>query len=93
MRSAHARSKQQFHPAKTGMSRSAAGGGGVGPPRAAEESVRGKVAVVTGGNSGIGFATAKSLAALGAHIIIACRSEQRAVEVRPPLSDIMSIVR
>ena len=44
--------------------------------------VRGKVAVVTGGNCGIGYATAKALALLGAHVIIACRSEERALAVR-----------
>ena len=49
------------------------------PPATADMS--GKVAVVTGGNSGIGYATAKALAVLGAHVIIACRSEQRAVAV------------
>jgi NAD(P)-dependent dehydrogenase (short-subunit alcohol dehydrogenase family) len=41
--------------------------------------MQGKVAVITGGNTGIGYATAKALAMLGAHVIIACRSEERAV--------------
>lgn len=41
----------------------------------------GKVAVVTGANTGIGYETAKALAAMGAHTIIACRSQQRAEEV------------
>ena len=41
----------------------------------------GRVAVVTGGNSGIGYETAKALAAMGAHTIIACRSRERAEEV------------
>lgn len=41
----------------------------------------GKVVIVTGGNTGIGYATAKTLAVLGAHVIIACRSEERAVRV------------
>jgi NAD(P)-dependent dehydrogenase (short-subunit alcohol dehydrogenase family) len=50
--------------------------GGVDQP---PSSMRGKVVVVTGGNTGIGYATAKALALLGAHVIIACRSEQRAV--------------
>ncbi|MCD8074027.1 MAG: SDR family NAD(P)-dependent oxidoreductase [Lachnospiraceae bacterium] len=37
-----------------------------------------KVIVVTGANSGIGLQTAKNLAYLGAHVLLACRSEQRA---------------
>lgn len=40
----------------------------------------GKVAVVTGGNTGIGYETSKTLALMGAHVVIACRSEQRAAE-------------
>ena len=41
----------------------------------------GRVAVVTGGNAGIGYETAKALAAMGAHTIIACRSRDRAEQV------------
>ena len=41
----------------------------------------GKVIVVTGGNSGIGYATSKALAIMGAHTIIACRSRERAEAV------------
>ena len=40
-----------------------------------------KVAIVTGGNSGIGYETAKALAILGAHTIIACRSEEKGQQV------------
>ena len=39
-----------------------------------------KVVIVTGGNTGIGYETAKWIAMLGASVIIACRSEQRAME-------------
>ena len=41
----------------------------------------GKVAVVTGGNAGIGYETAKALALMGAQTIIACRSQERATAV------------
>ncbi len=37
----------------------------------------GKVVVVTGANSGIGFFTSELLAAAGAHVVLACRSRER----------------
>ena len=37
----------------------------------------GKVAVVTGANRGLGLATAKELARMGAHVVLTCRSLQR----------------
>merc|ERR1711892_494046 len=39
--------------------------------------LEGKLAVVTGGNTGIGLQTGKELAARGARVILACRSEER----------------
>jgi NAD(P)-dependent dehydrogenase (short-subunit alcohol dehydrogenase family) len=40
----------------------------------------GKTAVVTGGNSGIGFAAARELARHRAHVILACRDRSKAQE-------------
>jgi len=40
----------------------------------------GKVAIVTGANSGLGYATTVALASHGAHVILACRSEAKALE-------------
>lgn len=39
--------------------------------------MEGKICVVTGANSGIGFETAKSLAAKGAEVVMVCRSEEK----------------
>ena len=46
-----------------------------------EVDLSGKVVLVTGGNTGIGYETAKGLARLGAHTFIACRSKERAESV------------
>lgn len=42
--------------------------------------MEGKVCIITGGNSGIGFETAKELAKLKATVVIACRSMERGRE-------------
>lgn len=42
----------------------------------------GRVAVVTGGNSGIGFEAALVLAERGAHVVLACRDASKAKEAR-----------
>ena len=42
----------------------------------------GKVMIVTGGNSGLGFETSKSLAAAGATVVMGCRSADRGQRAR-----------
>jgi NAD(P)-dependent dehydrogenase (short-subunit alcohol dehydrogenase family) len=45
----------------------------------------GRVALVTGANSGIGYQTAAALAEHGAHVILACRDAERARRARDKL--------
>lgn len=58
---------------------------------------RGKTFVVTGGNAGIGFATADTLAAKRARVIVGCRSEEKAQEAivsirsRHPEADVSAL--
>lgn len=58
--------------------------------RTAEQgrSMHGKRVIVTGANAGIGKATAEALCDLGAHVILACRSRERAEKA---LSDILTV--
>eukprot|EP00850_Spirogloea_muscicola_P020135 SM000208S06305 [mRNA] locus=s208:13644:16915:+ [translate_table: standard] len=56
----------------------------LGAPAAA--GLEGKVCIVTGGNAGVGKATARELAALGAQVIIACRSAKKGEEAVQDIS-------
>jgi NAD(P)-dependent dehydrogenase (short-subunit alcohol dehydrogenase family) len=48
-------------------------------------SLRDKIALVTGANAGLGYQLSLSLARMGAHVVMACRSAQRADEARRTL--------
>lgn len=48
------------------------------PENLPANDLAGRVALVTGANTGIGLVTARELAARGAHVFIACRSAERA---------------
>ena len=41
----------------------------------------GRVAIVTGSNTGTGYETGKALARMGAKVVLACRSQERAEQV------------
>lgn len=58
------------------------------PPR--HPRLDGRVAIVTGANTGIGLVTARELAALGAHVFVACRSEER---TRPAIEAIRAATK
>lgn len=44
--------------------------------------LHGKLVIFTGANSGIRFEAARAFAAMGAHVILACRSEAKGEEAR-----------
>eukprot|EP00744_Colponema_vietnamica_P014530 GILI01020336.1.p1 GENE.GILI01020336.1~~GILI01020336.1.p1 ORF type:complete len:495 (-),score=38.84 GILI01020336.1:52-1536(-) len=46
----------------------------------AKTDLTGKVAIVTGANSGIGYYTALQLAEMGATVVLACRTEEKAAQ-------------
>ena len=48
---------------------------------------RGRTAVVTGANSGLGFEAALALAAAGAHVVIACRDQARGEAAKKRILD------
>ncbi|GMF16414.1 unnamed protein product [Phytophthora fragariaefolia] len=48
---------------------------------------RGRLAIVTGANTGLGFATSLALARAGAHVVLACRNEARGLEAQQRIRD------
>jgi NAD(P)-dependent dehydrogenase (short-subunit alcohol dehydrogenase family) len=55
-----------------------------------EEDLTGKIALVTGANSGLGLETSRALAARGARVLMACRSAEKA---REALEDVKKTAR
>ena len=55
---------------------------------AEKDCLKGKIAVVTGANSGMGMATVKALADYGAKVLMLCRSEKRGKEAFEKLSEV-----
>lgn len=49
----------------------------------------GTIAVVTGANSGLGVATTRGLAAAGAHVVMACRNQEKAENTATEISESM----
>ncbi|RLN15243.1 hypothetical protein BBJ28_00007126 [Nothophytophthora sp. Chile5] len=53
-------------------------------------SQKGKLAVITGANSGIGYETALELARKGAHVVLACRNEVKGREAEASLRELLA---
>jgi len=51
-----------------------------------QKDLAGKVALVTGANTGIGRVTAEALASRGARVLLACRSQEKAEPVRSAIA-------
>ncbi|KAL3663996.1 hypothetical protein V7S43_010883 [Phytophthora oleae] len=52
-------------------------------------SQKGKVVIVTGANSGIGFITALELARKGAHVVLACRNRERGLKAEADIQELL----
>ena len=61
-----------------------------GPMNKHHPNLNNKIAIVTGGNSGIGFITAREFAKLGATVIIGCRDENRGIDAEEKIRNYSS---
>ena len=50
--------------------------------------MKGKTVLITGANSGIGFATATALAGMGARILLVCRDARRGADAQTAVADV-----
>ena len=56
-------------------------------PAAPKVDLKGKVAIVTGANTGIGYESAKTFLENGATVVLACRDEKRGLEAEKRLRE------
>ncbi len=58
------------------------------PQRSSRARLDGRTCVLTGANSGVGFAAARRLADFGAHVVLLCRNPEKAAEASTRLKEI-----
>lgn len=61
------------------------------PPQTTQARLDGKLCVITGATSGIGYETAKLLARGGAHLVMVCRDKDKAAAVQKELEGIYGV--